>query len=72
MTYVELSHVAALGVGEAWVARRLEAICLHLIHTAGRLVEHARQLTLRISARGHDLLAHARRAIARLAAAPDG
>ncbi len=43
-----------------------------LLHTAGRLVEHARRLTLRISARSYDLLADARRAIARLAAVPDG
>jgi hypothetical protein len=61
-----------LALGEAWVCRRLKAIRFHLIHTAGRLVEHARRLTLRISARSYDLLADARRAIARLAAVPDG
>lgn len=63
-----------LVLGGSWVTKRLKAIRYWFINLPGRLVRHARQLTLRLSA-GHaslQLLIDARRVIADLAVEPSG
>lgn len=63
-----------LVLGKSWVTKRLKSIRYWLINLPGRLVRHARQLTLRLSA-GHpslQVLLDARRAIAALAVGPSG
>lgn len=63
-----------LVLGAEWVPKRMKAIRYWIIDLPGRLVHHARQLTLRLSA-GHPsnrLLLDARRAIAALAPGPSG
>jgi hypothetical protein len=63
-----------LVLGGSWVTKRLKAIRYWFINLPGRLVRHARQLTLRLS-QGHpslQLLIDARRTIATLAVGPSG
>lgn len=63
-----------LVLGGSWVTKRLKAIRYWFINLPGRLVRHARQLKLRLSA-GHrslQLLIDARSAIAALAVGPSG
>lgn len=58
-----------LVLGEEWIPKRMKAVRYGIINLPGRLVQHARQLTLRLSA-GHPanrLLIDARRRIADLA-----
>lgn len=60
-----------LVLGEAWIARRLKTLRFRLICLPGRVVQHARQLFVRLS-RGHpalQLLIAARQRIQALAAA---
>lgn len=59
-----------LVLGQGWLRRRMKAVRFHFIHLAGRVVQHARQLILRVGGRGHELLRDAREAIARLGGAP--
>ena len=66
--------IETAGAGADWVPKRMKAIRYWIINLPGRLVHHARQLTLRLSA-GHPsnrLLLDARRAIAALAPGPSG
>ncbi len=63
-----------LVLGAGWVTKRMKAIRYSIINLPGRLVNHARQLTLRLSA-GHpsnQLLIEARRTLAAMAAGPSG
>jgi hypothetical protein len=63
-----------LVLGGSWVTKRIKAIRYWLINIPGRLVRHARQLTLRLS-QGHSslkLLLNARQAITALAVGPSG
>ncbi len=63
-----------LVLGDDWVPKRMKAVRYWIINLPGRLVRHARQLTLRLSA-GHPsnrLLLDARHAIAALAPGPSG
>jgi hypothetical protein len=63
-----------LVLGPGWVSKRMKAIRYWVIDLPGRLVHHARQLTLRLSA-GHpsaQLLIQARRTLAALAGGPSG
>ena len=63
-----------LALGGAWVSKRLKAVRFSLINLAGRVLERARTLIIRLCA-GHpsfSVLLEARRRIAALAAAPDG
>jgi hypothetical protein len=57
-----------LVLGTGWVAKRMKAIRFHLICVPGRLVEHARQLLLRLAGDhpSFDLLLAARRRIREL------
>lgn len=58
-----------LVLGAGWVTKRMKAIRYWIIDLPGRLVRHARQLTLRLSA-GHpsaELLIEARRTLAAMA-----
>ncbi len=63
-----------LVLGAGWVTKRMKAIRYWIIDLPGRLVNHARQLTIRLSA-GHPsapLLIEARRTLAALASVPPG
>ncbi|MCP4138707.1 MAG: IS1380 family transposase, partial [Chloroflexi bacterium] len=63
-----------LVLGARWVTKRMKAIRYWIIDLSGRLVDHARQLTLRLSA-GHpsaELLIEARRTLAAMATGPSG
>ncbi len=63
-----------LVLGAGWVTKRMKAIRYWIIDLPGRLVYHARQQTLRLSA-GHpsaQLLIEARRTLAAMAAGPSG
>ena len=63
-----------LVLGAGWVPKRMKAIRYWIINLPGRLRDHARQLTLRLSA-GHPsapLLIEARRTLAAMAAGPSG
>lgn len=59
-------------LGGAWVNKRMKAIRYGIIHIAARVMDHARQLIVRLSARhpSLDLLIQARRKIALLSASP--
>jgi len=62
-----------LAMGEGWVTKRLKAIRLHVIGVAARVVEHSRQVVLRLSA-GHTstaLMLLARERILALAVEPE-
>ena len=66
------SAVKRLVLGREWVSKRLKAVRFGVINLAGRVVRHARGLTIRLG-RGHpsyELLVSARRRIAALANAP--
>ena len=69
-------HVAVkrLVLGASWAQKRLKAVRYRLIHVAGRVVEHGRQLFihLRVSHPGFEALVAARRSIFTLATAPSG
>lgn len=63
-----------LVLGKGWVTKRMKAIRYWVINLPGRLVHHARQLTLRLSA-GHpsaQFLIEARRTLAAMAGGPSG
>ncbi len=63
-----------LVLGAGWATKRMKAIRYWIIDLPGRLVQHARQLTLRLSA-GHpsaELLIEARRTLAAMATGPSG
>ncbi len=63
-----------LVLGAGWATKRMKAIRYWIINLPGRLVRHARQLTLRLGA-GHpsaELLIKARRTLASLAGGPSG
>jgi len=63
-----------LVLGGDWVNKRLKAIRFHLINLPGRVIEHSRQLIVRL-AKGHPSFCQfidARRAIAGLLAMPSG
>jgi hypothetical protein len=65
-----------LVLGAGWVTKRMKAIryWIWIIDLPGRLMHHARQLTLRLSA-GHpsaQLLIEARRTLTSLTAGPSG
>ena len=66
------SAMKRLVLGEEWVSKRLKAVRFGVICVAGRVVRHARRLTIRL-ARGHpthDLLVSAQRRIHALANTP--
>lgn len=54
----------ALALGAEWAGRRMKAIRLHLIHLAGRVVESARQLAVKVSAKSAAWLSQIRAKIA--------
>jgi hypothetical protein len=61
-------------LGGPWVGRRMKALRFHLIHIPARVIEHSRQLVVRLS-ENHPTLPHllqARQAIAGLACGPSG
>lgn len=64
-----------LALGGEWIRKRLKGIRFSLIHVAGRVVHHSRQLFVRLSA-GHEdileLLLGARQRLLALAQAPPG
>ncbi len=58
----------------SWVAKRMKAVRFHLINLPGRVMEHARELIVRLAG-GHpsfDVLVGARRRIMELGYAPSG
>lgn len=61
-------------LGERWIPKRLKAIRFSLIHLPGRVLEHARSLIVRLTARQPmaELLIEARRRIAEMEAVPAG
>ncbi|NTU41695.1 MAG: IS1380 family transposase [Nitrospirales bacterium] len=61
-----------LALGGSWVNKRMKAIRFGIIHIAAKVMDHARQLIVRLSARhpSWELLAEARRRIALIAASP--
>jgi len=61
-----------LVLGGDWAARRMKAMRFHLIALPGRVVRHARQLIVRLSAGALDLIRDARAAILSLQPAPSG
>ena len=63
-----------LVLGESWAPKRMKALRYWLINLPGRLVRHARQLVIRLTA-GHQstqLLIAARRTLATMATGPPG
>lgn len=52
-----------LVLGSGYVEKRMKALRFSLIHTAGRIVEHSRQVCLRVSDKGYDWLAALREAM---------
>ena len=68
------SAMKQLALGQEWVSRRLKAVRFGVINLPGRVVRHARRLTISLS-RGHPsyaLLCQARRRILALAHGPPG
>jgi hypothetical protein len=64
----------ALVLGGKWVSRRMKAVRFHLINLPGRVLEHSRQLIIRLS-KGHPslrMLLEARERINELALEPSG
>ena len=63
-----------LVLGKGWATKRMKAIRYWVINLPGRLVRHARQLRLRLSAghRSAQLLIEARRTLAAMANGPPG
>ena len=63
-----------LVLGSVWLARRMKALRFHLINLPGRVVRHARRLSVRVSATGETLafLLAARRTLQALAQGPPG
>jgi hypothetical protein len=61
-----------LALGNSWMTKRMKAMRFHLINLPGRVVRHARQLIIRLNAKGEALntLLAARRAILALGGAP--
>lgn len=59
----------ALVLGPEWVGRRMKALRFHLIHLAGRVVESARQLVVKVSAKVSGWLVGIRATIAELGTA---
>jgi hypothetical protein len=69
-------HVAVkrLGLGSSWAHKRLKAVRYGLINIAGRVVDHGRQLFIRVRAShpGFKTILAARKNIRALAAVPSG
>jgi hypothetical protein len=68
------SAMKSLVLQGSWVAKRMKAIRFHLINLAGRVMEHARGLAIRLAG-DHpslDVLLSARRRIMELGCAPSG
>lgn len=63
-----------LVLGTGWMTKRMKAIRYWIINVPGRLVRHARQLTLRLSAShpSTSILLEARRSLAALVVGPSG
>jgi len=61
-----------LVLGRTWVPRRMKAIRFHLVNVAGRVVDHARQLWMRVAGPALERLEDARERIHALANAPPG
>ena len=61
-----------LVLGRTWVRRRMKAIRFHLVNVAGRVVHHARQLSMRVAGPALERLEDARERIHALANAPPG
>lgn len=59
-------------LGRTWVRRRMKALRFHLVNVAGRVVHHARQLSMRVAAPALERLEEARARIHALANAPPG
>lgn len=59
-------------LGEGWMRRRMKAVRLHVLQVGGRLVRHAGQMILRVTAAALDLLVEWRSRIAALAFGPPG
>ena len=55
-----------------WIHRRMKTIRFHIIHTAGRLVYHARQFILQVEPHAHEEFCRMRTRILELAAEPAG
>ncbi len=58
----------------AWIAKRMKAVRFRLINLPGRVMEHARELIVRLSGDhpSFDVLLSARRRIMELGCAPSG
>jgi len=61
-----------LVLGRTWVRRRMKAIRYHLVNVAGRVVDHARQLSMRVAGPPLKRLEDARERIHALANGPPG
>jgi hypothetical protein len=61
-----------LVLGRTWVRRRMKAIRFYLVNVAGRVVHHARQLSMRVACPALERLEDARERIHALANAPPG
>lgn len=59
-------------LGGEWMRRRMKAVRLHVLQVGGRLVRHAGQLVLRVSAAARDLFLGWRSRITALAGVPAG
>lgn len=67
------SALKQLALGGDWVRRRMKAVRFGLLHIAGRVIVHARQLCVRLQASAaFDTLLAARQRILALAGAPAG
>lgn len=63
-----------LAMGDAWITKRFKAIRAHVICVAARVVEHARQVVVRLSEghRSSAFIEELRQRILALEAAPTG
>jgi len=62
-----------LGLGEAWVRKRMKAIRFALIHLAGRVAHHARQVIVRLPAgKAYEQVLAVRQRLVALAGTPGG
>ena len=68
------SAMKQLALGSSWICKRMKAIRFSLLNIAGRIVEHSRELIIRLT-RNHpsvDLLISARKRIIGLMSVPSG
>jgi hypothetical protein len=58
----------------SWITKRMKAVRFHLINLPGRVMEHARELIVRLSGNhpSFDVLLNARLRIMELGCAPSG